>query len=160
MTRSTFRRYARYMPPTIAPAIAGESSTAERLIPLRRDLLPACAALMLDGTTRKHAGQSAMTLADALRRLEICFDHDHAVGVALLNTRCQPVAFALGHVERDERGTPTHICLREFYVAARARRSGLGAWMIEFLRQQCDGAPIDFDARAGRWQMSEWINML
>jgi GNAT superfamily N-acetyltransferase len=145
-----------------ASAIAGESLTAETLVPLRQELLPACAALMLDRKARKHtrASESAMTLASALQRLETCFAHEQAVGVALLNAWCQPIAFVLGRVERDENGATAHIYLCELRVAAHARRHGIGARMIEFLRQQCDGAPADFDAQSPRWQVSEWISML
>lgn len=143
-----------------ASAIAGESLTAETLIPLRRDLLPACAALMLDRKARKHASVSTMTPASALQRLETCFAHEQAVGVALLNAWCQPIAFVLGRVERDENGAPAHIFLCELRVAAHARRHGIGARLIEFLRQQCNGAPADFDAQSPRWQVSEWISML
>lgn len=143
-------------------AIAGESLTTETLVLLRRDLLPACAALMLNRKARKHTRVSAstMTLATALQRLETCFAHEQAVGIALLDASCQPIAFVLGRIERDENGAPAHIYLCELRAAAYARRHGIGTRLIEFLRQQCNGAPAGFDAQSPRWQVSEWISML
>jgi GNAT superfamily N-acetyltransferase len=158
MSTHTLRKHARYVRPPVTPASAGESWASEALVPLRRDLLPACATLMLDRKARRHIG--AMTPAAALKRLETCFDDEGAVGVALLNAWRQPIAFALGRVELDMNGAPVRIYLCELRVAAHARRAGLGTRLIEFLRQQCNGAPADFDGQAPRQQVSEWISML
>lgn len=158
MATHTILRHTRDMRPPVMPASISALLMADTIVPLRRDLLPACTALMLAHKSRKHAG--TMTQPVALKRLEACFDRERVVGAAMLSAWCQPVAFVLGRVELDSGGAPACIHLCELRVAAHIRRHGVGARLVEFLRQQCNDAPADFDPQSPRQQVLEWINLL